>query len=223
MSGYGRAIRSGLRFGRRHWRAFALCAVAAGGLALASWSGPSPARAAATHAATGKSGASLPLPPPLVAPPSSGGKNGLQAKGGQNSEAASNAGNGNTPAPTDTKALVAKALAKTDKRLTELRNALGITEAEKKNWAAFVQVARDHAKALAKMKAKRAKDLAHMNAVQNIESYAAISAKQADDMNALSAAFQILYGKLTKSQQSTADQVFRKRAQEQAGIRLGAN
>lgn len=222
MSGYGRAIRSGLRFGRRHWRALALCAVAAGGLALASWSGPSPARAAETHAA-GKSGASLPLPPPLVEPPSSGGKNGLQAKGGQNSEAASNAGSGKTPAPTDTKALVAKALAKTDKRLTELRNALGITEAEKKNWAAFAQVARDHAKALAKMKAKRAKDLAHMNAVQNIESYAAISAKQADDMNALSAAFQILYGKLTKSQQSTADQVFRKRAQEQAGIRLGAN
>ncbi len=104
-------------------------------------------------------------------------------------------------------------IAHVDARLAGLKKSIGITTDEEASWQGFTQVSRSNALNLATMYQDRAKTLATMNAVQNMESYAAISAKNADDMNAMSAAFQTLYNKLTPTQQKKIDAEFRARAE----------
>ncbi|OYW10669.1 MAG: hypothetical protein B7Z59_06425 [Acidiphilium sp. 37-67-22] len=108
-----------------------------------------------------------------------------------------------TPAPHS------RMLAHVDHRLAALKAKLRITAAEQDAWHGFAQVSRDNATAIATLYQSRAAHLATMNAVQNMESFAAIQARQADNMNKLTAAFQTLYGKLDASQQKTVDSMFR--------------
>ncbi len=108
-----------------------------------------------------------------------------------------------TPAPQS------RMLAHVDHRLAALKAKLRITASEQDAWHGFAQVSRDNATAIATLYQSRAAHLATMNAVQNMESFAAIQAKQADNMNKLTAAFQTLYGKLDAAQQKTADSMFR--------------
>ncbi|GBQ05417.1 Spy/CpxP family protein refolding chaperone [Acidiphilium acidophilum] len=104
-------------------------------------------------------------------------------------------------------------IAHVDANLAKLKKSIGITTAEESSWHGFTQVSRTNALNLATLYQQRSKTLSTMNAVQNMESYAAIAAKNADDMNALSAAFQTLYAKLTPAQQKKIDTVFRARAE----------
>ncbi|MDD2876161.1 MAG: Spy/CpxP family protein refolding chaperone [Acidiphilium sp.] len=104
-------------------------------------------------------------------------------------------------------------IAHIDAHLATLKKSIGITPDEEASWHGFTQVSRTNALNLASMYEARAKALGTMNAMQNMESYAAISAKNADDMNALSAAFQTLYTKLTPAQQKKIDASFRARAE----------
>jgi hypothetical protein len=103
-------------------------------------------------------------------------------------------------------------IAHVDANLAQLKKTIGVTTGEEASWHGFTQVSRHNALNLADLYEQRSKTLAKMNAVENLESYAAITAKQADDMNALSAAFQTLYGKLTPVQQKKIDAVFRAKA-----------
>ncbi|MCF3947878.1 Spy/CpxP family protein refolding chaperone [Acidiphilium sp. AL] len=103
-------------------------------------------------------------------------------------------------------------IAHVNARLASLKKDIGITKAEEPAWHGFTQVSRGNATGMAALYAARAKGLATMNAVQNMESYSAIAAKQADDMNALSAAFQTLYAKLTPAQRKKVDARFRAEA-----------
>lgn len=96
-----------------------------------------------------------------------------------------------------------------NRRLGSLKQRLEITHEQEGAWHAFAQVSRENATAMAKLYDQRAQHIGTMNAVQNMESYAAIQARQADDMNKLSAAFQTLYGKLTPPQQHKVDAMFR--------------
>lgn len=100
-----------------------------------------------------------------------------------------------------------------NKRLASLKSKLGITKDEEPAWHGFAQVSRDNATAMEKMFDQRAQKLDKMNAVENMESFAAIQSKQADDMNKLSAAFNTLYGKLTPDQQKQVDEMFRATAE----------
>ncbi|HEX7389287.1 MAG TPA: Spy/CpxP family protein refolding chaperone [Acidiphilium sp.] len=105
-----------------------------------------------------------------------------------------------------------KIVAHVDARLAVLKKDIGITPDEEQAWDGFAQVSRGNATGLAAMYAERTKDLATMTAVQNMESFSAIKAKEADDMNALTAAFQTLYAKLTPAQQKKVDARFREEA-----------
>ena len=96
-----------------------------------------------------------------------------------------------------------------DHRLAALKTKLGITKTERAAWHGFAQVSRDNATSIAALYQSRAAHLATMNAVQNMESFAAIQAKQADNMNKLTAAFQTLYTKLDATQQKKVDAMFR--------------
>jgi hypothetical protein len=101
-----------------------------------------------------------------------------------------------------------------DQRLIALKKSLVITPAQQADWHGFAAVMRSNATGLSRMYDERNAKLGTMNALANIESYAAITGRQADDMNALSAAFQILYGTLTPVQQHKADMVFRVKARQ---------
>ncbi|MGC9269380.1 Spy/CpxP family protein refolding chaperone [Acidiphilium sp.] len=104
-------------------------------------------------------------------------------------------------------------IAHVDANLATLKKSIGVTASEEASWQGFTQVSRSNALNLAALYQARAKTLATMNAVQNMESYAAIAARNADDMNALSAAFHTLYAKLTPAQQKKIDAVFRAHAE----------
>lgn len=109
-----------------------------------------------------------------------------------------------------------------DAHLAALKKQIRITKAEQPAWHGFAHVSRDNATDLAGLYAARAKKLATMNAVQNMDSYAAIAAKQADDMNALSAAFHTLYAKLTPAQRKMVDARFRAEARAMQAHHLRA-
>ena len=113
-------------------------------------------------------------------------------------------------------------IAHVDAHLATLKKQLAITTAEESAWHGFAHVSRDNATDLAGLYAARAKKLATMNAVQNMDSYAAIAAKQADDMNALSAAFHTLYAKLTPAQRKMVDARFRAEARAMQAHHLRA-
>ena len=113
----------------------------------------------------------------------------------------------------------ARMLAHVDHRLAALKAKLGITADEQAAWHGFAQVSRDNATSIAALYQSRAAHLATMNAVQNMESFAAIQAKQADNMNKLTAAFQTLYGKLDAAQQKRVDAMFRAYAERRLGHR----
>lgn len=96
-----------------------------------------------------------------------------------------------------------------EQHITDLHRRLGITAAEEPQWSAFAQVMRDNAKHMEQAFQARAKAGPDMNAVQDLQSYAAIAQAHADDMQRLVPAFQALYATLTPAQQKTADTVFR--------------
>lgn len=100
-----------------------------------------------------------------------------------------------------------------DRRLAALKHKIGITKDEETAWQGFAQVSRDNATAMEKMYRQREEKLDKMNAVENMESFAAIQSKQADDINKLSAAFNSLYTKLTPDQQKQIDATFRAAAE----------
>lgn len=103
-------------------------------------------------------------------------------------------------------------LAHVDTHLAALKKSLAITPAEQSSWHGFAQVMRGNATGLSAMYQTRAGQLSKMNAVANMESYAAITARQADDINKLTAAFQTLYSSLSPAQQQKADEIFRAEA-----------
>jgi division protein CdvB (Snf7/Vps24/ESCRT-III family) len=120
-------------------------------------------------------------------------------------------------APTTTMTPSEKAtVSHVDARLAKLKQSIGITTSEEASWQGFVQVSRTNALNLDGLYEQRSKSLATMNAVENMESYSAILAKNADDMNNLSAAFQTLYTQLTPDQQKKIDAEFRAKAEMNA-------
>lgn len=139
---------------------------------------------------------------------------GLAAIGATHAATTTTAAPGTTASTTTAMTPAQKAIiAHVDARLATLKKSIGITTAEESSWHGFTQVSRANALNLSAMYEQRAKTLSTMNAVQNMESYAAISAKNADDMNALSAAFQTLYAKLSPAQQKKIDAAFRAKAE----------
>lgn len=117
-----------------------------------------------------------------------------------------------TSAPTS--AAQKAVLAHVDAHLATLKKKLAITSNQQSVWHGFAEVQRQNANELAAMYQKRSSTLATMNAVENMESYAAITAKRANDMMSLSAAFHTLYAKLSTSQQKTVDAMFRAQARK---------
>ena len=96
-----------------------------------------------------------------------------------------------------------------EQRITALRSALGITEAETAPWNAFAQAMRDNATSTEQLFQQRAGSAATMTAVDNMHSYATLARAYADDTGKLSNAFDTLYAALSPEQKQAADTLFR--------------
>jgi periplasmic protein CpxP/Spy len=104
-------------------------------------------------------------------------------------------------------------VARTDRRIADLHRQLRITAAQEPQWQQFAGVMHDNAVAMDRKFSERAQQFHTMNAVQNLQSYAAIAQQHAADVGRLVPAFQTLYAALTPQQQKIADQMWRSELQ----------
>ena len=185
----------------------------AGSLAQTSSTSPTPATGASTPGAptanspmgsqsatppNGAPAASSSAAAPSAAAPSAA----TATKAPSRTTAASHAG-GTTTAPKQSiRALV-------DRRITDLHGRLHITAAQQPKWDAFAQTMRGNAEDLDAAYRQRAEKLDKMNAVDNMQSYAQIEQKRAQDAEKLIPAFQSLYSSLSETQKKEADSLFR--------------
>lgn len=94
-------------------------------------------------------------------------------------------------------------------RLNNLRQRLRVTPAEQGAWDRFAQASMQSSARIAAAFRARADQVATMNAVQNMQSFADIETQRAQDMQGLVPAFQQLYAALSPAQQKSADELFR--------------
>jgi hypothetical protein len=96
-----------------------------------------------------------------------------------------------------------------EQRINALQTKLAITTDQQAAWSDFAQVMRENAQNTDMLFQQRAQGASTMTAVDNMKSYAAIARAYAENTEHLSTAFATLYGKLSQSQQQTADVLFR--------------
>lgn len=96
-----------------------------------------------------------------------------------------------------------------ERRIADLHAKLLITSAQDQQWQQFAQVMRDNARNMDQTFKERAQNFQSLNAVENMQSYAEIAQRHAQDVQRLVPAFQNLYNSLSDEQKRTADQVFR--------------
>lgn len=96
----------------------------------------------------------------------------------------------------------------TQGRLDRLYSVLRITVTERPAWSSFAQIVLTNARTIDRLDSQRDETLPRMNAVQNMQSYAAITVQEEQDLRRAVPAFQTLYGELTPAQQRAADQQF---------------
>ena len=110
-------------------------------------------------------------------------------------------------------------LERVDRRIADLRTKLHITAAENPQWQEFAAVMRENAKKIDKEFEERAEHFTSMNAVENMQSYAAIAKQHAENMDHLLPAFQKLYDSLSAEQKRTADEMWRSYGQRRGRTR----
>ena len=98
--------------------------------------------------------------------------------------------------------------ARVEARIKSLHDRLHITAAEEQNWQAFTAVMRQNAQQESDALAARQKAFGSMNAVQDMQSYADITAQQAQQISRLVGPFQTLYAQFSADQKETADTIF---------------
>lgn len=101
--------------------------------------------------------------------------------------------------------------ARVEQRISWLHDRLEITPDQQAAWDSFAGVMRDNANRMEASFDKRGASLEHMNAADNMQSYADTAVQHAQDIQRLAVAFQSLYGKLSPQQQAVADTMFRNR------------
>jgi hypothetical protein len=97
-------------------------------------------------------------------------------------------------------------------RIQHMHDMLKITPAQEAQWAPVAQVMQDNAAALdSAIKDREAKK--DMNAVDDIESFYAVTEAHAEGLKKFADAFSPLYAAMSPEQQKTADAVFRHRTE----------
>lgn len=108
-------------------------------------------------------------------------------------------------------------IARVDAHIARLHAQLGITANERPQWDALADVMRDNAESMQRMYRQRTARIAHMNAMQVLDSYRAFARLHVAALDRLVPAFRHLYAVLTPAQRRTADDLFQDRVQAAAG------
>lgn len=103
-----------------------------------------------------------------------------------------------------------------DARIRSLHARLHITAAQEPQWEQVAAAMRENAATIDKMARERNAKLRTMNAVENLQTYAAIADAHADGLKKLAPAFDSLYQAMSPAQQKNADAVFRAIAEHYA-------
>ncbi len=98
--------------------------------------------------------------------------------------------------------------AKIETRIARLHKALRITPAQEPLWQNFAAVMRQNVVELDGVYAKRESQYGAMNAVQDLQSYAAVQEANARNVQMLLPPFQALYDSLSPEQKTAADATF---------------
>jgi len=102
-------------------------------------------------------------------------------------------------------------------RIKKLHDALKITDAQSDSWNNVAQVMRDNDKRMEALVSERRKNIAKMNAVDDLKSYSAIADAHAEDVKNFNAAFTTLYASMSDDQKKAADEFFRKQGRGSRG------
>jgi protein CpxP len=103
-----------------------------------------------------------------------------------------------------------------EQHIRELHSELKITQAQEPQWEQFAQVMRGNAQAMSDSLDQRAQQIAQMNAVDDMTTYAQLAEQRSQDLVKLAGAFQTLYGTFSDQQKQNADQLFRRQAEVHA-------
>jgi protein CpxP len=107
--------------------------------------------------------------------------------------------------------IAAKASAedRVEARITDMHAKLKITQAQEDQWAKVVQVMRDNGKTIEPLIMDRAKNAKTMTAIDDLNSYAAITDAHADGIKKFTPVFATLYAGMSDAQKKEADALFR--------------
>jgi protein CpxP len=100
-----------------------------------------------------------------------------------------------------------------EQHIRDLHRELDITQAQEPQWQQFAQVMRGNAQAMSDSLDQRAQQIAQMNAVDDMTTYAQLAEQRSQDLVKLATAFQTLYGTFSDQQKQNADQLFRRQAE----------
>eukprot|EP01035_Chromulina_nebulosa_P014595 gene14595-19315_t len=106
-----------------------------------------------------------------------------------------------------------------EQRITELHGKLQITREQQPQWQAFTTVMRENARSMDSTFQRRVQTMPNMSAVENMQSYAQVSAAHAADMQRVVPVFEALYATMSEQQRRVADRVFRDDAHRGPGKR----
>ena len=119
-----------------------------------------------------------------------------------------------SPAPAPPPASAAKAAPvhpRVEARIKSLHAALHITAAQEPQWQAVADVMRNNATTTGALIQERAAKAKTMTAVDDLQSYEAITEAHAAGVKKLASAFETLYASLSDEQKKDADAAFRRR------------
>jgi periplasmic protein CpxP/Spy len=108
-------------------------------------------------------------------------------------------------------------------RIKDLHRRLHITEAQKPQWDALIQVMRENAQAMTDLQKERAADAQSMSAVDVIKSYESVIAAHEDGMKKFVPPFEALYNTMSDAQKKSADSLFRTREKVSAAKQTAAS
>lgn len=111
---------------------------------------------------------------------------------------------------------VSRRLSAVEYRIRSLHARLHITKAQEPQWEAVATAMRDNAEDIDRMVRERNAKIRTMNAVENLQTYAAIADAHADGLKKLVPAFDNLYQSMSPAQKKNADAVFRAIAEHYA-------
>jgi hypothetical protein len=99
------------------------------------------------------------------------------------------------------------AVEQAESRITQLQDALKITDSQKESWNSFTQVMRENAKVMDALTKDRSEKTASLNSVERLKFHSQISEIQLDQLKKLIPPFEALYVSMSDDQKAITDAI----------------